>query len=50
MEWIVIAGIVILYIHIFNAVAKLYLESNRSLTLKDLWRRFVPATDIHIQI
>jgi len=50
MEWIVIAGIAILYIHIFNAIAKMYLESNRTLTLKDLWRRFVPATDIHIQI
>lgn len=49
-NWVVIAGVAILYIHIFNAVAKLYLESNRTMTLKDLWRRWVPPTDIHISL
>jgi hypothetical protein len=49
-NWVIVAGVAILYVHIFNAIAKLYLESNRTLTLKDLWRRWVPPTDIHIQI
>ena len=48
--WIIVVLVALLYIHLFNAIAKWYLESNRTLTLRDLWRRFFPPIDFHIQL
>jgi len=50
MTWTIIIFVTMLYIHLFNRVAGLYFESGRTLTLHDLYRRFVPPRDIHIYL
>ena len=50
MKWIVFLVVLVLYIHVFNAIANLYFDSNRQLTLKDLWRRFFPSFKLTIEI
>ncbi len=50
MEWVIFLIVAMFYIHVFNAVARLYFESNNELTLRDLWRRFFPPIDLRIQI
>jgi hypothetical protein len=50
MKWLVFLVVLILYVHVFNAIAKLYFESDRQLTLKDLWRRFFPSMKITIEM
>lgn len=49
-SWIVAAVVILLYVHLFNTIAKLYLQSGRTLTLSDLWRRFVPPIKISIEV
>lgn len=39
-KWIVAIFVIMLYIHLFNAIAPMYLESGRTLKLTDLLRRF----------
>jgi hypothetical protein len=50
MKWILVILVVLLYVHLFNAIARLYFESGRSLTLRDLWRRFFPGVKIQIEL
>lgn len=50
MNWIIVVLVVFLYVHLFNALARLYFESGRTLTLRDLWRRFFPAVKLHIEL
>ena len=50
MEWIVVSAVVMLYVQLFNQIANLYFDSNRTLTLTDVYRRFVPPMDFHIQL
>ena len=51
MEWIVVSSaVVMLYVQLFNQIANMYFDSNRALTLTDLYRRFVPPMDFHIQL
>jgi hypothetical protein len=50
MEWLVFLAVAMFYVHVFNAVARMYFESNNELTLRDLWRRFVPPIDLRIQL
>ena len=50
MSWIVVILVVLLYVHLFNALARVYFESGRTLTLGDLWRRFFPGIKIHIEL
>jgi hypothetical protein len=50
MEWLIPLGIALFYVHVFNAVARLYFESEGTLTLRDLWRRFLPPIDLRIQL
>jgi hypothetical protein len=47
---LVFLAVAMFYIHVFNAVARMYFESNNELTLRDLWRRFFPPIDLRIQI
>jgi hypothetical protein len=47
---VIIATVVILYVHLFNKIAGLYFDSGRTLTLEDIYRRVVPPTDFHIQL
>lgn len=46
----VIAAVLFAYVHLFNQIAKMYFESDRSLTLEELYRKVVPPTDFHIQL
>jgi len=47
--WLIFVAVLVLYIHLFNAIAQQYFDSNRTLTLFDLWRRFVPSGKITIE-
>jgi hypothetical protein len=46
----IIAAVLFTYVHLFNTIAKMYFDSNRTLTLEDLYRKVIPPTDFHIQI
>jgi len=48
--WLLVLLVLLLYVHLFNAIAKLYLDSGRTLRIQDLWRRFFPPLDVHIQL
>ncbi len=48
--WILAIFVGTLYIHLFNRIARMYLESGRTLTLSDLWRRFIPPIKISIEV
>ena len=48
--WIVGIFVAMLYLHLFNAIAKMYLDSGRSLGLSDLYRRFLPPVKISIEL
>lgn len=37
--WIVAVLVILLYVHLFNIVAPMYLDSGRTMTLVDLWER-----------
>jgi hypothetical protein len=37
MKWIIPLLVILLYVHLFNAVSSLYFASDRQLTLIDLW-------------
>ena len=50
MKWIIVLLVILLYVHLFNAIASLYLEGGRVLTLRDLWRRIVPPISLHIDL
>ena len=50
MNWIVVLIVILLYVHLFNAIANLYFDSGRSLGLHDLYRRFLPPVKISIEI
>ena len=48
--WIVAIFVATLYVHLFNAIANLYLDSGRMLGLTDLYRRFFPAVKVSIEL
>jgi hypothetical protein len=48
--FIVLMACLIAYVQLFNKVAVMYFDSNRTMTLEDLYRRVVPPTDFHIQL
>ena len=48
--WIVAIFVATLYIHLFNAIARLYLDSGRIMGLTDLYRRFFPPIKVSIEL
>jgi hypothetical protein len=50
MKWLIALVVLILYVQLFNILATKYLESDRTLTLADLYRRFVPPVKITIEM
>lgn len=50
MKWIVVPIVIVLYVQLFNVLATKYFESGRTLTLSDLYRRFVPPMKITIEM
>jgi hypothetical protein len=49
-SWIVSIFVATLYIHLFNAVAKMYLDSDRTLKLTDLYRKVMPPIKVSIEL
>lgn len=37
MKWFVPLLVILLYVHLFNAITPIYFASDRTLTLVDLW-------------
>jgi hypothetical protein len=37
MKWLIPLLVILLYVHLFNAISPLYFASDRELTLLDLW-------------
>jgi hypothetical protein len=37
MKWFVPLLVILLYVHLFNAISPIYFASDRQLTLLDLW-------------
>jgi hypothetical protein len=50
MQWVVGILVVLLYVHLFNAIAPLYFDSGSTLTLGQLWRHVVPPLGIQITL
>jgi hypothetical protein len=50
MNWWVPGVVLIAYIHLFNAIATMYLDSGRQLQLIDLYRRVVPPIELTLKI
>jgi hypothetical protein len=48
--WIIAIFVATLYLHLFNAIAKMYLDSGRMLGLTDLYRRVVPPVKVSIEL
>jgi hypothetical protein len=48
MKWIIALLVILLYVQLFNVVARMYLDSERTLTLHGLWRKIVPPITIQI--
>ncbi len=48
MNWIISLLVILLYVQLFNIVARLYLDSGRTLTLHELWRKVVPPIKIEL--
>ena len=49
--WVFVHGVVLItYIHLFNAIASMYLDSGRQLQLSDLYRRVVPPMEFSVKI
>ena len=40
--WIVGLLVLLFYVHLFNRVASLYFASGRTLSLQDLWSKWIP--------
>lgn len=41
---IVIGSVIFLYIHSFNRVAKMYLDSDKTLTISDFFTKIIPIS------
>jgi hypothetical protein len=37
MNWVIPLLVILLYVHLFNAISPIYFASDRQLTLLDLW-------------
>jgi hypothetical protein len=46
--WVIALLVVFLYIQLFNVVARMYFESDRTMTIRDLWRKIVPPITIQL--
>jgi hypothetical protein len=46
--WIIALLVILLYVQLFNVVARMYLDSGRTLTLHGLWRKIVPPITIQL--
>ena len=49
MRWLIIVLVALLYVHLFNALARAYFDSEQTMTLGDLWRRFFPTISLRLE-
>lgn len=50
MKWLIVLVVLILYVHLFNAMATWYLDSDRQLTWNDVWKKIAPPAKITIEL
>lgn len=48
--FVVLVSVILAYVQIFNKVASLYFDSDRTMSWTDLYRRFIPAATIEIHL
>ena len=46
----VVTAVVLLYVQIFNKVGNMYFDSDRQMTIMDLYRHFVPEGSVVIRL
>lgn len=49
-QWYVFLAVGVLYIHLFNALANAYFDSDQKMSWSDLYRRFVPPTEVRLHL
>jgi hypothetical protein len=47
---VVVITVIFTYVHLFNKIATMYFDTDRTLQLEDLYRRVVPPMNFHIQL
>jgi hypothetical protein len=47
---VIVITVIFTYVHLFNKIAGLYFDTDRTLRLEDLYRRVVPPMNFHIQL
>jgi hypothetical protein len=50
MKWAIVIVVLVLYVHLFNAIANQYFDSGYSMTWNDVWKKFVPPAKITIEL
>lgn len=48
--WVIAIVVALLYIHLFNAIAEQYFASGRTMTLYDLYRKWIPPMKITVEV
>jgi hypothetical protein len=49
-DFTIVAFVLILYVNVFNQIAKMYFESGQRMTWVDFYRYFVPIIEIRISL
>lgn len=49
-QWLIFLAVSVVYVHLFNAIANAYFDSEQTMTWTDLYRRFVPPTEFHVKL
>jgi len=50
MKWLIVIAVLVLYVHLFNAIANQYFDSDSTMTWNDIWKKFVPPAKITIEL
>jgi len=50
MKWVIVIVVLVLYVHLFNAIANQYFDSGYTMTWKDITKKFVPSGKITIEL
>jgi hypothetical protein len=47
--WLIFLAVSVMYVHLFNATARQYLETGHTRSVGDLWRQVVPSGKVTIE-
>jgi len=50
MKWLIVIAVLVLYVHLFNALANQYFDSDNTMTWKDIAKKFLPSGKITIEL